>query len=65
STGDWLAGVAAVVVALIVVHSSVALRARRVARVSVSATRGEGRRRLLLVLSMGLLAALISLRLRP
>ena len=62
-TGNWLAGVAAAVAALIVVHSSVALRARRVARGSVSATRGEAGRRLVIVLSMSMLAALVSLHL--
>jgi hypothetical protein len=58
----WLFGLAAALVALLLVHSSVLSRAARVARGSVSATRGEGLRRFVLVVSLAVLTTLVGLR---
>ena len=57
-----LMGVGAALLALLLVHSNVRSRAVRIANGSVSATRGEGVRRLLLVLSLTVLTTLVGLR---
>jgi hypothetical protein len=56
----WGLGVALVV--LLLLHSSVEVRALRVSRGSVSATHGEGVRRLMLVLSLAALLTLVGMR---
>jgi hypothetical protein len=58
----WLPGLAAALAALLLVHSRVLNRAVRVANGSVAATRGEGLRRLILVLSLTAFTALVGLR---
>jgi hypothetical protein len=47
---------------LLLLHSSVEHRAVRISRGNVSATRGEGVRRLMLVLSLAVLITLVGLR---
>lgn len=61
--GPWLIGLGALLLVLVALHSSVSLRAQRVAHGSVSATHGEGLRRLMLVVSLAALTALVGLRL--
>jgi hypothetical protein len=61
--GPWLIGLGALLLVLVALHSSVSTRALRVARGSVSATRGEGLRRLMLVVSLAAVTALVGLRL--
>jgi hypothetical protein len=55
-------GVGAALLVLLLVHSSVRSRAARVASGSVSATRGEGMHRVVLVLSLAVLTTLVGLR---
>jgi hypothetical protein len=58
----WIVGAGAALVAMLLVHTSVAARTRHIARGSVSATRGEGMRRLFLVLSLVMFAAIVTFR---
>jgi hypothetical protein len=58
----WLFGLGAALAVLLLVHSSVLHRAVRIANGSVTATRGEGLRRLVLVLSLTVVTALVGLR---
>ena len=55
-------GLGAAMFALLLLHSSVEHRAVRISRGNVSATRGEGVRRLMLVLSLAVLITLVGLR---
>jgi len=55
----WLLGVGFAVVAALAVHSTVLIRTARVARGSIVATRGEGVRRFVLVLTLALLTTLV------
>jgi uncharacterized membrane protein len=58
----WVYGIVAAVLALVGLHNAVGGRARRVGRGSLNATRGEGVRRLALLVSFGAIVALASLR---
>jgi hypothetical protein len=60
--GASLVAMGGALLALVALHSSVSLRAAQVARGSVGATRGEGMRRLLLVLSLATIVALATFR---
>jgi len=55
-------GLGAAMLVLLLLHSSVEHRAVRISRGYVSATRGEGVRRLMLVLSLAVLITLVGLR---
>jgi hypothetical protein len=57
----WLSGLGVVFLVLLGLHSIVARRATRVANGSLRATRGEGARRLALVVSMAALTSLVTL----
>jgi hypothetical protein len=61
--GASLIALVAALLVLLAVHSSVSRRAAQVARGRIGATRGEGVRRLLLVLSLATIAALVTFRL--
>ena len=58
--GTSLVALVGALLVLLAVHSSVSRRAAQVARGSIRATRGEGVRRLLLVLSLATIAALVT-----
>jgi hypothetical protein len=58
----WVYGIVAAVLALVGLHIAVGGRASRVGRGSLDATRGEGMRRLALLVSFGAIVALASLR---
>jgi hypothetical protein len=61
-SGGSLVALAGALLALLAVHSSVSRRAAQVAQGSVGATRGEGMRRLLLVLSLATIVAVVTFR---
>jgi uncharacterized membrane protein len=58
----WMDLIAILIVPLLALHVAVGARARRVAEGRIEAVSGEGIRRLALVLSMGVLAALATFR---
>jgi hypothetical protein len=58
----WVYAAGTTLAALLLLHLGVGARAKRVVRGSVDAARGEGVRRLAVVLSMGALIALLGLR---
>lgn len=58
----WVYSVVAAFVLLVTLHLAVGSRADRIARGSISATRGEGVRRFALLLSFGAIVAIASLR---
>jgi hypothetical protein len=55
-------GIGAGLLALVLIHTNVVSRASRVSRGSSSATRGEGVRRLLLVVSLAAVTTIVGLR---
>src|SRR5579864_4960344 len=59
---QWFYASAVVVAPLLAVQAGVARRAKRVAQGSVEATRGEGVRRLALMVSLGTVVALVTFR---
>lgn len=61
----WVGGVGAGVLALLLLHGSVAQRAKRIADGSVRAARGEGLRRFALVLSLAMLTGWTALHAAP
>jgi hypothetical protein len=60
--GDWPYAIALVAIPLLALHVTVGKRAKWVARGHIDAVRGEGMRRLALVLSLGAVVALATLR---
>jgi hypothetical protein len=58
----WVYAAGVSLAALMLLHQAVGFRAKRVVRGSVSAARGEGVRRLAVILSMGALVGLLGLR---
>ena len=58
----WLCALAVVAALLVAIHVAVGARAQRLVLGSVQATRGEGIRRLVLVLSLGAVALLATFR---
>ena len=59
---DWVRAIAGAVFVLFLLHVTFLERAKRVVEGSVRAARGEGARRLALLVSFGVIAALASLR---
>jgi len=58
----WIYGAGAALAALTLLHLGAGIRAKRVVHGSVDAARGEGMRRLAVVLSIGALIALLAFR---
>ena len=59
---DWPYGIVLVAIPLLALHAAVGKRAKWVARGQIDAVRGEGMRRLALVLSLGAVVVLATLR---
>ena len=60
--GNWPLGVVLVAMPLLALHVTVGRRAKRVARGNIDAVRGEGIRRFALVLSLGAVVVLATMR---